>query len=263
MQSLAGRPRRRKSSYPPNSLRKSKMAKMRKRAPRPHVSGRGGGGDEAAAAVEREGKPQDVANVPTGKMCSSGSLTAETQTRTVAMHGTSAKQIGAGSATATGHQIGVSISAGHGRSHVGMAVVAAAALEGELTARSSGSSSGAAAPPRSTGATDLGAAPSGATAPREAFQRGGGIDLAAALPAQGGKNVELATVVAVAGAVVTKELVGVSVAVAGVPGKATIDKHLNCTHLGVHQKDQVALQCVQTPVTTRPSVGVIRRQRSQ
>lgn len=159
------------------------MAKMRKRAVGPHVSGRGGGGGEAAAVVERKGKPQAATSVPTGKMCSGSSLTAETQTRTVAMHDTSAKQIGAGSATPTGHQIGVSINAGHGRNHGGMVVVAAAALGGEATAHSSGSSSSGGAAPPSNGGTDLGAAPSGATAPREAFQRGGGIDLAAVLPA--------------------------------------------------------------------------------
>lgn len=71
-------------------------------------------------------------------------------------------------------------------------------------------------------------------------------------------------VVAVVGVVVTKALVGVSVAAAaGVPSKEAIDKHPMRTRPGVRQKDQVVLQCVPTPVTTQPSVGGDRRQRIQ
>lgn len=142
------------------------MAKMRKYALGVRVSGGGGDVGEAAAVVL------------TRKRCSSNSLTAETPKTTVGIHDVAAKQSGAGSATPTSHQFGLSINIGHGRNHGGMVVVAAAALGDELTARSS---RGAAAPP-SNGGTDLGAVLSGATAPHEAFQRGGGIDHAAVLP---------------------------------------------------------------------------------
>jgi len=97
-------------------------------------------------------------------------------------------------------------------------------------------------------------APSGVTAPHEAFQRGGGIDRAAVLPVQDGKSVELAAVavVDVEGVVVTAVAGGVSVAAAaGVPSKAAIDKDRMPTRPGIPQKNHVfVVQCVQTLVTT-------------